>query len=296
MVVVPAGEFMMGSPASEAGRDSDESPQHRVRIARPFALGRFEVTFAEWDACAAAGGCGGYRPEDRGWGRGQQPVINVSWNDAQGYVRWLSANAVHLSLDAVHFRSSGLEIPFPYKPLSCAFSEARNLMLPVLGLARRPDRPISCQARRNGSMPHGRGRRRRSGPGPRSRPGRRTTMAPLSMGWAARVTIASGRWRQAACRQTPGGCTRCMGTCGNGWRTAITTATRMLRRTDGRGSRMVARRGSCVAGRGAAFRGTCAPPSAAGARPGSASSSRASGWPGCLPLELLHPHTGLTKW
>ena len=62
MVVVPAGSFTMGSPPSEEGRDSDEGPQRRVTIARPFAVGKFEVTFAEWDACVAAGGCK-HRPE-----------------------------------------------------------------------------------------------------------------------------------------------------------------------------------------------------------------------------------------
>jgi formylglycine-generating enzyme required for sulfatase activity len=55
-----------------------------------FEAGRFEVTFAEWDACVADGGCNGYRPPDEGWGRGRRPVINVSWNDAQAYVQWLS--------------------------------------------------------------------------------------------------------------------------------------------------------------------------------------------------------------
>ena len=53
-------------------------------------MGVYEVTFAEWDACVEAGGCGGYRPEDEGWGRGSRPVINVSWEDAREYVRWLS--------------------------------------------------------------------------------------------------------------------------------------------------------------------------------------------------------------
>ncbi|MBU6408677.1 MAG: formylglycine-generating enzyme family protein [Alphaproteobacteria bacterium] len=53
-----------------------------------FEAGRYEVTFAEWDACVAAGGCNGYRPDDEG--RGRLPVINVSWNDAQAYVQWLS--------------------------------------------------------------------------------------------------------------------------------------------------------------------------------------------------------------
>ena len=87
MVVVPAGAFRMGSPSSEADRNEDESPQHRVTIPAAFAVGKYEVTFAEWDACVSAGGCGGYRPADRGWGRGRHPVINVSWEDAKAYVR-----------------------------------------------------------------------------------------------------------------------------------------------------------------------------------------------------------------
>ncbi len=90
MVVVPAGSFTMGSPESEGWRRVDEGPAHRVEIARPFAVGAYEVTFAEWDACVAGGGCGGYRPHDRGWGRESRPVIHVSWEDAQSYVRWLS--------------------------------------------------------------------------------------------------------------------------------------------------------------------------------------------------------------
>ena len=84
MAVVPAGSFTMGSPWE------DEGPQHRVTIGLPFAVGVYEVTFAEWDACVRAGGCGGYRPEGEGWGRDRRPVINVNWDDAQGYVRWLS--------------------------------------------------------------------------------------------------------------------------------------------------------------------------------------------------------------
>ncbi|MDR2858021.1 MAG: formylglycine-generating enzyme family protein [Novosphingobium sp.] len=89
MVVIPAGTFMMGSPASERGRYGDEGPQHQVRVPA-FAAGKYEVTFAEWDACVADGGCGEYKPDDAGWGRGRRPVINVSWDDAQSYVMWLS--------------------------------------------------------------------------------------------------------------------------------------------------------------------------------------------------------------
>jgi formylglycine-generating enzyme required for sulfatase activity len=89
MVVIPAGRFTMGSPADEAGRDGAEAPRHLVTIGRAFALGRTEVTFAEWDACAQAGGCG-HRPDDAGWGRGRRPVLDVSWDDARDYVTWLS--------------------------------------------------------------------------------------------------------------------------------------------------------------------------------------------------------------
>jgi formylglycine-generating enzyme required for sulfatase activity len=84
MVVVPAGEFKMGS-----GETPYEKPEHRVTIANPFAIGRREITFEEWDLCVAAGGCK-YRPEDHGWGRGSRPVIDVSWDDAKAFVTWLS--------------------------------------------------------------------------------------------------------------------------------------------------------------------------------------------------------------
>ena len=90
MVVVPAGSYMMGSPSSESRRDGDEGPVHEVTMAASFAVGKYEVTFDEWDACVSAGGCFAYRPDDRGWGRGRRPVIHVSWEEAKGYVRWLS--------------------------------------------------------------------------------------------------------------------------------------------------------------------------------------------------------------
>jgi formylglycine-generating enzyme required for sulfatase activity len=90
MVVVPAGKFIMGSPDGEQGHDPDESPRHSVAFGLQFAVGRFAVTFDEWDACVAEDGCDGYKPADHGWGRGRRPVTNVSWDDAKAYVAWLS--------------------------------------------------------------------------------------------------------------------------------------------------------------------------------------------------------------
>ncbi len=90
MVVLSAGTFSMGSPADEGMRGANEGPQHSVSIRR-FAAGKYEVTFDQWEACSSRGGCGDMpEPSDGGWGRGNRPVINVSWNDAQRYVRWLS--------------------------------------------------------------------------------------------------------------------------------------------------------------------------------------------------------------
>jgi formylglycine-generating enzyme required for sulfatase activity len=88
MVVIPAGRFLMGSPEGEAGSSDDERPQHEVTIAHPFALGRYPVTFGEYDQfCEKT-----FRPRlgDKGWGRGRRPVIGVSWVDATDYCAWLS--------------------------------------------------------------------------------------------------------------------------------------------------------------------------------------------------------------
>ncbi len=81
---------LMGSPQDEPDHSSQESPQHKVTIAKPFAVGKFAVRFAEWDACASDGGCSGETPSDEGWGRGDRPVINVNWNEAKNYIDWLS--------------------------------------------------------------------------------------------------------------------------------------------------------------------------------------------------------------
>ena len=90
MVHIEPDKFLMGSLSwSQEGWD-DERPRHWVTIDYSFSVGIHAVTFAQWDAHAANGACDDYRPDDEGWGRGNRPVTNVSWNDAQGYVQWLS--------------------------------------------------------------------------------------------------------------------------------------------------------------------------------------------------------------
>ena len=87
MVSIPAGEFLMGSADSESGPHSDEGPVREVSVAA-FALGRYAVTFAQYDRFAQASAQ--VLPDDEGWGRGTRPVIKVSWADANAYAHWLS--------------------------------------------------------------------------------------------------------------------------------------------------------------------------------------------------------------
>ena len=88
MVVIPAGSFMMGSPDDEEGRKEDEGPRHLVTIKKPFALGRYPVTFEEFDHFCDENGR--EKPDDAGWGRDRRPVINVDWRDAEAYCDWLT--------------------------------------------------------------------------------------------------------------------------------------------------------------------------------------------------------------
>jgi formylglycine-generating enzyme required for sulfatase activity len=90
MVLVPSGSFRMGSPDSEAGRDKDEGRQRTVTFAKAFAVGKFEVTWDEWELCVAMRGCDGRPTGDAIFGKGKKPVINVSWDQARSYVDWLS--------------------------------------------------------------------------------------------------------------------------------------------------------------------------------------------------------------
>jgi formylglycine-generating enzyme required for sulfatase activity len=89
MVVVPAGKSVLGSPPGESGRQTFEAAPHVVEIAKPVAVGRYAVTFAQWDACYAEGGCGHRRLGDLDFGRGKRPAIFATWAEAQLYVQWL---------------------------------------------------------------------------------------------------------------------------------------------------------------------------------------------------------------
>ncbi|HEY9547867.1 MAG TPA: SUMF1/EgtB/PvdO family nonheme iron enzyme, partial [Kiloniellaceae bacterium] len=86
MVVVPTGSFMMGDLSGD-GRN-EERPIHAVSIEYSFAVGRFEVTFDQWNACVAEGGCS-QRPADEGWGKGDRPVISVNTKEVGEYLAWL---------------------------------------------------------------------------------------------------------------------------------------------------------------------------------------------------------------
>jgi formylglycine-generating enzyme required for sulfatase activity len=104
MTVVPAGTGLMGSSGDEIiamVREygfwfENETPQHEVTFERPFAIARFEATWAEWDVCVAAGACDGTTPQEAFAQTGQikegMPVTFVSWEDAQAYAAWLTAH------------------------------------------------------------------------------------------------------------------------------------------------------------------------------------------------------------
>lgn len=128
MVVLPPGIFTMGTLPNELGHSPDEAPQHEVAIPYLLAIGRYEITFEQWDACAVERGCSNY-PGDSNWGRGRRPVINVSWNDAQQYVRWLSKKTgeeYHLPTEAEweYAARAGTQTPRFWREgeIACAFA------------------------------------------------------------------------------------------------------------------------------------------------------------------------------
>lgn len=88
MIIVPAGDFTMGSPKTEPDRGDDEGPQRLVSFKDRFAISKYPVTIEEWNTCVAVGGC----PEvsDGGFTEARRPVVNVNWDEAQIYLSWLS--------------------------------------------------------------------------------------------------------------------------------------------------------------------------------------------------------------
>jgi hypothetical protein len=92
MVIIPAGTFLMGTPEDEPGRFDNEGPQHQVTIDKPFGLGKYAVTYDEYDAYCTATDTA--KPDDRGGGRGRRPVTDISWDAIAGpggFLDWLNA-------------------------------------------------------------------------------------------------------------------------------------------------------------------------------------------------------------
>jgi formylglycine-generating enzyme required for sulfatase activity len=104
LVELPPGRYLMGAaegempaariPTMPDWKEAAAKPQVEVEIAYRLGMGKYEVTFEEFDRCVVAGGCS-HRPDDHGWGRGDRPVIKISRDDAEEYVAWLSARTGH---------------------------------------------------------------------------------------------------------------------------------------------------------------------------------------------------------
>lgn len=134
MIVLPAGEFMMGSPENEAER-RDNEPLHAVTISRPFAMSATPITWNQWEACARDNWCDGESVDEalrlnfdgtpnadyQDYGRGTRPVVGVNWYDAQKFVGWLNwktgrDDAYQLPSEAQweYAARAGTASPFPW--------------------------------------------------------------------------------------------------------------------------------------------------------------------------------------
>jgi formylglycine-generating enzyme required for sulfatase activity len=117
MVVVPKGSYMMGTPAEEPDRFKGEDPIHRVSFAKPFAVGRFTISFDEWDACLADGGCARNKGDDKGFGRGRMPAQGINFEAAKSYLTWLSKKVgrtyrLPSESEREYFTRAGTSTPF----------------------------------------------------------------------------------------------------------------------------------------------------------------------------------------
>jgi formylglycine-generating enzyme required for sulfatase activity len=90
MIVLPRGTFTMGGNPDEAGHSLNEEPRHQVRIDHDIAVSETLITFDQWDACVRAGKCPA-DVNDMGWGRGDRPAINISWDHVRPYIEWLNS-------------------------------------------------------------------------------------------------------------------------------------------------------------------------------------------------------------
>lgn len=88
IVVVPPGKFAMPYPPADSGRYHHEGPVRPIAFDRPFGIGKYEVTFDEWEACVAEQACP--KVDDKGRGKGRRPVVYITWDNAVGYTKWLS--------------------------------------------------------------------------------------------------------------------------------------------------------------------------------------------------------------
>ena len=128
MLTIPGGTFLMGAPEEELARNAWEGPQRKVAMA-PFTISVTEVTYDQWDACVADGGCGGYSPPAGTQGRGTQPVAKVSWKDAEAYAAWLTkktGRVYRLPTEAEweYTARAGTTTPFWWGPLYDAAKSA----------------------------------------------------------------------------------------------------------------------------------------------------------------------------
>lgn len=134
MVVVPKGSFIMGTPADELQREPGEDPQHRVTFEHPFAVGRFSVSFDEWDACLADGGCNGEKGYEGGFGRGRVPADGITFAAAKSYLAWISRKVgrtyrLPSESEREYFTRAGTTTPFWFgSTISSKLANYRSLI------------------------------------------------------------------------------------------------------------------------------------------------------------------------